>query len=375
MTQMIPMGQIAGQIAPLPGNTGGGVAASATAPRPASVSTAGLSRKAKAAIVVRLMLNKGADIPLEDLPEKLQERLTHQMGSMRVVDRDLLCAVVEEFTDEIARIGLSFPGGIAGALTALDGKISRQTAERLRKEAGVRHAGNPWARLRELGADRLLPIIEHESIEVAAVMLSKLPVSLAAELLGKLPGPKARQITYAVSLTEGVTPDAVDRIGVSLAAQLDATPQTAFDDDPVARVGAILNSSTANTRDDMLTGLDETDQGFANAVRKAIFTFANIPERIAPRDLPRVIREVEQAKLITALAGAEAAGYALSRDFILENMSGRMADQLREEIEQAGKPRAADVEEAMSEMITTIRVMEERGDLLLVVSEEDESGG
>jgi flagellar motor switch protein FliG len=224
----------------------------------------------------------------------------------------------------------------------------------------------------ELGAERLLPALENESIEVAAVMLSKLPVAMSAEMLGKLPGPQARRIAYAVSLTGAVTPDAVDRIGLSLASQLDAQPAKAFDSDPVERVGAILNSSTNLTRDDVLTGLDETDQGFANAVRKAIFTFANIPARIAPRDIPRILREVDQAKLVLALAGAEAGGFGASKTFILENMSGRMADQLREEVDEAGKVKPADVEAAMADIVDAIRQMEQNGDLLLVVEDEDD---
>lgn len=354
MNDMVPMGSLA----PLPSFDTGGA-------RPT------LSRRAKAAIVVRLLLNEGADIPLEDLPDELQEALTHQMGSMRLVDRDTLSAVVAEFADEIESIGLSFPPGIAGALDVLDGKISRQTALRLRKEAGVRQSGDPWARLKELSADKLLPVLQNESVEVAAVMLSKLPVPLAAELLGQLPGPQARRITYAVSLTGAVTPDAVDRIGLSLAMQLDAQPARAFDSDPVSRVGAILNSSSTLTRDDVLTGLDETDQGFANAVRKAIFTFANIPSRIARRDIPRILREVPPASLLTALAGAEAAGYGDTMAFILDNMSGRMADQLREDIKDAGKVKAAEAEEAMSEVVRTIRQMESTGNLLLVDAEED----
>ncbi|MGZ2257591.1 flagellar motor switch protein FliG [Roseobacter sp. A03A-229] len=331
-----------------------------------------LSRKAKAAIVVRLLLNEGADIPLEELPEDLQAQLTKQMGAMRLVDRTTLSSVVAEFADELDSIGLSFPGGIAGALDSLDGRISKQTAARLRKEAGVRQYGDPWARLRDMSSEKLLPVLENESIEVAAVLLSKIDVPRAAELLGKLPGPKARRITYAVSQTSAVTPDAVDRIGLSLAAQLDAEPLKAFDDGPVERVGAILNSTASVTRDDVLEGLDETDAGFADLVRKAIFTFANIPKRIAPRDIPRVIRELEQDLLITALAGAEAAGMQESADFILENMSGRMADQLREEVGEREKVKAAEYEEATAEIVTKIREMEAAGDLLLVVQDGDE---
>lgn len=329
-----------------------------------------LSRRAKAAVVVRLLLNEGADIPLEDLPEELQAGLTKAMGDMRAVDRDTLAAVVSEFADEVESIGLSFPGGMAGALSALDGKISPRTAERLRKEAGVRQTGDPWKRIREVGADQLLPILKAESTEVAAVMLSKLDVKAAADLLGQLPGPRARQITYAVSLTGRVTPEAVDRIGLSLAMQLDARPLQAFDEGPVARVGAILNSTTAVTRDDMLAGLDETDEGFATEVRKAIFTFANIPQRIAPRDIPRVLREIDQEQLVLSIAGAEAAGMGAAATFILENMSARMADQIREEAQDAGTPKPAEAEAAMSAVVTAIRGLEARGELILVSEEE-----
>ena len=356
MTDLVPM-----SAAPAVMQSGGG----------STLQSAPLSRRAKAAIIVRLLLNDGADIPIEELPEELQAHLTKAMGSMRAVDRDTLQAVVDEFTQEVERIGLSFPGGMAGALTALDGKISPQTAARLRKEAGVREGGNPWARIRQMGADALLPIVQTESIEIAAVMLSKLDVPKAAELLGTLPGPHARQITYAVSKTGAVTPDAVERIGLSLASQLDARPVSAFDDGPVERVGAILNSTTSTTRDDMLAGLDESDAGFATAVRKAIFTFANIPARIAPRDVPRILREIDPGDLVTALAGAPAMGLDASATFILDNMSGRMADQLRDDIAEAGAPKPAETDAAMSTIITAIRTMEASGDLMLVSEDSD----
>ena len=318
---------------------------------------------------MRLLINEGADIPLEELPEELQARLTHQMGSMRSVDRHTLVSVVDEFAQELDSIGLSFSGGIAGALDVLDGKISKQTADRLRKEASVRQYGEPWERLREMGPEKLLPVLENESIEIAAVLLSKIDVKRAAVLLGKLPGPRARKITYAVSKTSNVTPDAVDRIGLSLAAQLDAEPIKAFDDGPVERVGAILNSTTSTTRDDVLEGLEETDSGFAEMVRRAIFTFGNIPQRISARDIPRVVRTLDQTALVTALAGAEAAGLQPAASFILDNMSARMADQLREDVGDRGTVKAADMEDATASIVQSIREMEASGELLLVVED------
>ena len=361
MNDLMPLGQMEGLPA-LPDSSGSGMPAG----------PGGLSRRAKAAIVVRLLLNEGTELPLEDLPDELQASLTHQMGAMRLVDRETVAAVVAEFADELGAIGLSFPGSIAGALDALDGKISRHTAARLRKESGVRLFGDPWKRLGELDVDTLLPLMENESVEVSAIMLSKLSIATGAALLAKLPGPQARRIAYAVSLTSAATPEAVDRIGLSLAMQLDTTPTPAFTDGPVERVGALLNTATSITRDDVLEGLDAADKGFADAVRKAIFTFGNIPERIAPRDMPRVLRDVDGGDLLIALGGAEAAGYASARDFILENISARMADQLREDMEGQGKIKPAEAEEAMSKVVEVIRAMEQAGDLLLIAPDEDE---
>ena len=61
-------------------------------------------------------------------------------------------------------------------------KISRQTASRLRKEAGVRQFGDPWERLKALPPEDLAALAEAESIEVAAVLLSKLDTAKAAKM-------------------------------------------------------------------------------------------------------------------------------------------------------------------------------------------------
>ncbi|MBT9384232.1 flagellar motor switch protein FliG [Pseudooceanicola sp. CBS1P-1] len=334
-----------------------------------------LTRKHKAAVIVRLLLNHGLDVPLKELPDEMQAELTMLLGHMRHIDRGTLSNVVEEFIEELEALGLTFPKGIAGALAALDGKISPHTAARLRKEAGVRQTGDPWERVKALDLKKLLPIAENESVEIAAVMLSKLDTSKAAKLLAMLPGARARRITYAVSLTSAITPEALDRIGLSLAAQLDAQPISVFDKDPVERVGAILNYSTAATRDDVLEGLDETDSDFAEKVRKAIFTYVNIPQRIAPRDIPKIVRQLDPAVLVTALAASVDPEQQKTAEYILGNMSARLADSLKEEVTDKGKVKLKDGEEAMNTVINEIRALEAAGELLLLAGDEEEEEG
>ena len=222
-----------------------------------------------------------------------------------------------------------------------------------------------------MAVDRLLPVLQEESIEVAAVMLSKLPVPKSAELLGKLPGDRARRVAYAVSQTGNVDPETVRRIGLSLVGQLDAQPARAFESGPVERVGAILNVSAALTRDDVLAGLQETDADFADLVRRAIFTFVHLPRRVLGRDVPKIIRLVDQPVLVTALAATVGvAELETAAEFMLANMSQRMAQGLREEMVTRGRVKEKDAEAAMAMVVMAIRQLEAAGEIILVQQEE-----
>ncbi len=320
----------------------------------------------KAAIIVRLLLAEGTRLPLSSLPDHLQAALAEQMGQMRLIDRATLAAVVDEFLTKLDDTGLAFPPGIEGALGLMDGHISTTAASRLRRLAGTAAKADPWDIIAALPPERILPVLTTESHEVAAVMLSKLPVPKAAQLLSQLPGDHARRIAYAISLTGRVDPETVRRIGLSLAAQLDAQPARAFEAGPVERVGAILNVSPAATRDQVLAGLDQQDAGFASEVRKAIFTFAHIPARVAPRDLPRVLRLVDQPRLVVAIAAALAdPALAPVAEFILTNISQRMAQSLREEAAALAPPPAPEAEAAFTAVITAIRDLETSGEITL----------
>jgi len=325
-----------------------------------------LTSREKAAVIVRLMLAEGSPIPLASLPEHMQASLAEQMGHMRLVDRSTLSKVVGEFLDELQEVGLSFPGGIEGALSMMDGHISDTAASRLRRLAGASSKADPWDRIILLPLDRLRPVLEEESVEIAAVMLSKLPVPRAAELLGQLEGARARRIAYAVSLTGNVAPETVRRIGQSLATQLENLPARAFDTGPVERIGAILNNTPQATRDEVLAGLEEEDAGFAEKVRRAIFTFVHIPTRLNARDVSKVVRIVDQPVLITALAAATtSAETAAAAEFILSNISQRMAQSLRDEMESHEKVKERDAEVAMNAVIAAVRQLVGSGVVVL----------
>lgn len=339
------------------------------APPPAPV-VRHLTGHQKAAVMVRLLMAEGAAVPLTALPETMQEALTESLAAMRLIDRVTLRAVIEEFLQEMEGIGLSFPGGLEAALDLLSGQISPPAATRLRRIARSATPPKPWERIAAFDNARILSLLDAESVEVGAILLSKLSTARAAEVLSLLPGDRARRLAYAVSLTAAVEPALVDQIGESLAGPVVPETDPAFTDTPIDRIGAILNSSAAATRDEVLKGLEADDADLARRVRKAIFTYADIPARIAPRDVPRLLRGIDQSQLVQALADPREAE-AKTAEFILANISQRLADSLREEREALGRVKEKDAEKAQGALIALIRDMQSAGELMLISEEEE----
>ena len=320
----------------------------------------------KAAIIVRLMLAEGAPLPLSALPEQHQTRLAEQMAQMGLVDRATLADVVGDFLTALDATGLTFPDGLDGAIALVDGHISPNAASRLRRLAASTAKSDPWERIAALPPNDLLPLIGEEAPETAAVALSKLPVGRAADLLAQMPGDRARRVALAMSRTGATAPETLHRIGQALLAQLDARPPRAFASGPVDRIGAILNVSPSATRDDVLSALDEADAAFAEQVRKAIFTFAHIPARIAPRDLPRMLRAVDAATLNTAFAAAQAdPALAPVVEAVFAALSPRMVQQFRDDMAARGSVTPKDADAAFTAIVSAIRQLEAAGELTL----------
>jgi flagellar motor switch protein FliG len=127
------------------------------------------------------------------------------------------------------------------------------------------------------------------------------------------------------------------------------------------------------TREDVLKGLDEADAGFAEQVRKALFTFVHIPVRLHGRDVPKIVRVVDNEVLVTALSyAATKPDLAPSVEHMLANLSQRMAQALREEMAARGRIKDKDGEAAMSAIITGVRQLEAAGEVILRQEGDDE---
>lgn len=335
------------------------------------VSAQDLTGAQKAAIIVRLISGDGGTIPIASLSASSQSRIAMEFEGLGKVDRALVDAVVAEFEATMDDPSVAFPRNLTLTLDMIEGQLSPEVADELRHTAGLSMNADPWDEVGKIPLEVLTPALLLEGMQVGAIVLSKLPPEVASEALASMPEDVAKEMAYTVEQTGDVRPEVVAHIGRTMRELGRPKGPKAFAATPVERVAEILNAAGASQRDTTLEALELMDADFTAQVRQAIFTFADIPARIKPTDVPTIVRDVPNDDLVVALAAAKGT-MDDSIDFILGNMSKRMADQLREEMDEAGPIKTKPGEAAMSVVTGAIRRSRDAGMITFVEPESEE---
>lgn len=128
----------------------------------------------------------------------------------------------------------------------------------------------------------------------------------------------------------------------------------------VDRVVDILNSTDRSTEKHIMEILEIEDPELADEIRKKMFVFEDIL-LLDDRSIQRVLRDVDNNELALALKGANEE----VQNAIFNNLSKRLAEMIKEDMEFMGPVRMKDVEEAQQKIVNIIRKLEDSGELVI----------
>ncbi len=337
-----------------------------------SAPVASLSQRQKAAIIVKLLVGGGVSLEELELDADAIWKITKAMTGLGVVDKDIVDGVTAEFILEMERMGLVFERDIDGSLKAMEDQITAETLNKVKARQSGSAEANAWDYISKTDPEVLALRIAAENPRVGAVILSKLTPSKSAEIVSQIATDAAEGILAAISKTTDVMPNIVSRIGIALADSLrDKGSAGAFEDSAAARIGAILNMSAGQFRDEILGGIEKKDPESASQIRRLMFTFEDIPSRITGRDISKILRGVDDETLVAALSGAASTAPAV-KEFILSNISSRLAEQIEESISERGTVKTKDADAAMTQVVVAIKELESAGEITLIEPEEEE---
>lgn len=320
-----------------------------------------LTGKQKAAI---LLISLGPDVSAQvykHLTEEEIEKLSLEISSVKKVDADLKEDVIEQFHQIVVAQDYISQGGIGYAKTVLEKAFGKQEAasiiNRLTSSLQVR----PFDFARKADPQQLLNFIQDEHPQTIALVLSYLDPEQAGQILSALPQEMQADVARRIATMDSTSPEIISQVEQILERNLSsALTEDYTQTGGIQAVVEVLNGVDRSTERTILDALEIQDPELADEIKKRMFVFEDIVI-LDNRAIQRVIREVDNDDLRLALKVASDE----VKEVIFSNMSKRMAETFKEEMEYMGPVRLIDVEEAQTRIVATIRRLEEIGEIVI----------
>ena len=320
-----------------------------------------LSGKEKAAtLLIALGPEYSSDI-FKHLKEEEIEELTLEIASIKSVSSEEKEQIMEEFYQICLAQNYIAEGGINYAREILEKALGAQKAldiiNRLTASLQVR----PFEFVRKTDPSHLLNFIQKEHSQTIALILVYLPAQQAGAVLSGLPPEKQADVARRIATMDRTSPDVIKEVENILMKNLSSLVTEDFTAaGGIQAIVDILNSVDRGTERHIMETLDIEDAELAEEIKKRMFVFEDIL-LLDGRSIQRFLREVENNTLAIALKGSTE---EVAR-VIYANMSKRLVEMIKEDIEFMGPVRLKDVEEAQQKIVNSIRRLEDSGEIII----------
>ncbi|WP_050181455.1 flagellar motor switch protein FliG [Domibacillus robiginosus] len=320
-----------------------------------------LTGKQKAAI---LLISLGPDYSAsvyKHLSEEEIERLTLEISGVKKVDTEIKEEVFEEFHNIALAQDYISQGGIGYAKTVLEKALGVDQAQNIINRLTSSLQVRPFDFARRADPGQILNFIQNEHPQTIALILSYLDPQQAGQILSELPQEVQADIAKRIAIMDSTSPEIINEVEAILERKLSSTvTQDYTQTGGVEAVVEVLNGVDRSTEKTILDALEIQDPELAEEIKKRMFVFEDIVT-LDNRSIQRVIRDCENEDLLLSLKVSSEE----VREVVFRNMSQRMVETFKEEMEYMGPVRLRDVEEAQSRIVATIRRLEETGEIII----------
>ena len=320
-----------------------------------------MSGKQKAALLLISLGPEVAAAVYQNLNEEEVERLTLEISSVKKVESSVKEDIIEEFHNIAIAQDYISQGGIGYAKTVLEKALGKDHAQAIINRLTSSLQVKPFDFARRADPSQLFNFIQNEHPQTIALILSYLEAEQAGIILSSLPQEVQADIARRIAKMDSTSPEVISEIEAVLERKLSSTVTQDFSETGgVGTVVEVLNGVDRSTEKTILDALEIQDPELAEEIRKRMFVFEDIVT-LDNRSIQRIIRDCENEDLILSLKVSSEE----VQEILFTNMSQRMAESFREEIEIMGPVRLRDVEEAQSRIVAIIRRLEDAGEIII----------
>jgi flagellar motor switch protein FliG len=317
-------------------------------------------RQKAAILLIALGQDVAAKVYKNLAPEEV-EQLTFEIANLNKVDLEQRETVMKEFRDIAVAKEYITTGGISYAKEVLEKALGIEQAEQILAKLTSTLQVRPFHFARKADPNQILSFLQDEHPQTMALVLSYLEPAQASLVISSLSEELQADVARRIAIMNGTSPDVISEVEqvleakLSTIATLDNTHSGGID-----AIVKILNGVDRGTEKTIIETLEVQDPELADEIKKRMFIFEDIV-LLDSRSIQRVIRDVEPKDLQLALKVSSAD----VQQVIFDNMSKRMAETFKEDMEFMGPVRLRDVEDAQQRIVGVIRRLEDSGEIIV----------
>ncbi len=305
---------------------------------------------------------------LKQLPEYELEKVTVEIARMRNLPSEVVSRVVLDFYELMLADKYVTQGGITYAKKMLEHAFGMERARQLMKKVKAATEVSGFKLLQSINPHELLNYLQKEHPQTIALILANMKSHQAAGIIGELPTEMQGEVAYRLATMGKTSPELLQEIEEALTAQMGGTLGTTFSlSGGVKALAEILNSTSRGIETSIMEVLIQKDPELATEIKNLMFVFEDLI-RLRDRDIQKILKSVDSKTLAMALKVASEE----LKEKVFNNMSQQAAENLKEEIQYLGPVRLREVEEAQLQIVEQVREMENRGEIILTRSQEEE---
>lgn len=327
-----------------------------------------ISPREKAAILLISMGKNYSAKIYKYLSDEEIEQLTLGISAVRRVDPETRDAVLNEFREICLAQKYIFEGGLEYAKGILEEALGPQRTDELIQKLTSSLQARPFDFFRRADPEQILNFIQNEHPQTIALILSYLDPRQSSAVLRWLPSELQTDVVSRIATMGTTSPEYIkeaERILERKLTSMGTSKQNVAGG--IESIVDILNSVDRGTEKYILESLEQEDEELANEIRSRLFVFEDIA-KLSSQAIQRVLKDVDNSDLAVALKGATNEVSKL----IFENISKRLQEMIREDMELMGPVRVRDVEEAQQKIVNIVRKLEDEGEIVTVRGNEDE---
>ncbi|NLK63812.1 MAG: flagellar motor switch protein FliG, partial [Tissierellia bacterium] len=320
-----------------------------------------------AAIIISLGADDASKI-YKFLKEEEIEQLTYEISRLQHLSPQTMESTLKDFYELCLTQKVITEGGLEYARNVLEKAFGTQTATSLLERVTKTMRSKSFDFLRKADYKNLLTIIQNEHPQTIALILSYARADQASAVIAELPKEKRIEVVERIAKMDRTSPETVKHVESVLEKKFNSIISVDFTEiGGINYVADIMNNMDRGNEKYIFDELNKKDAKLSDEIRKKMFIFEDIVT-LDSMSIQRFLREVDSKDLVLSIKGTNKD----VSDVLYSNMSTKMAETIKSELEYTHNVRLRDVEEAQQRIVSVIRRLEEEGELVIAKGGKDD---